>query len=82
MLEVFDASTASGSMMISSRAAKIFRLHGLVLDHRFDDELAVPQSDRSVVNVSLASVASRSLSASLPLLTMRSSEAVMRLRPR
>ena len=43
MLDVFDASTASGSVMSSSSSAKILRLDGLVLDDRLDDQLAVGQ---------------------------------------
>ena len=43
MLDVFDASTASGSVMTSSSSAKISRLDGLVLDDRLDHQLAVGQ---------------------------------------
>ena len=43
MLDVFDASTASGSVMSSSSSAKILRLDGLVLDDRLDHQLAVGQ---------------------------------------
>ncbi len=43
MLDVFDASTASGSVITLSSSAKILRLDGFVLDDGLDDQLAVGQ---------------------------------------
>ena len=81
MLDVFDASTASGSVMTSSSSAKILPL---TASSSMTASMTSWRSDRSarlVVNLSLASAASRSRSVSLPPLTPRSSDLVMRAVP-
>ncbi len=43
MLDVFDASTASGSVITRVELGEDLGLDGLVFDHRLDDELTVGQ---------------------------------------
>lgn len=82
MLEVLDASTASGgSVMSSSSCAKILPLTASSSTTASITSWRSDSSASSVVNVSRASVASRSASESLPLLVARSSEEVTRSRP-
>ena len=81
MLDVFDASTASGSVMSSSSSAKILALTASSSTTASITSWRSDRSARLVVNFSFASAASRSRSVTLPALTPRSSDLVMRLRP-
>ena len=81
MQEVFDARTASGSVMSSSSSAKILALTASSSTTASITSWRSDRSARLVVNVSLPSAASRSPSVSLPLAAARSNDVVMRLRP-
>ena len=81
MLEVFDASTASGSVMSSSSSAKILALTASSSTTASITSWRSDRSARLVVNFSFASAASRSRSVTLPALTPRSNDLVKRLWP-
>ena len=81
MLEVFDASTASGSVMTRSSSEKIWALTASSSTTASITSCRSARSLSSVVKVSWSSARSRSRSVTLPALTPRSSDFTMRLRP-
>jgi hypothetical protein len=81
MLDVFDASTASGSVMASSSCAKTFALTAASSTIASTTSWRSARSATSVATLNRASASSRSASVSLPRLTPRSSDATMRPRP-
>ncbi|CPY67701.1 Uncharacterised protein [Mycobacteroides abscessus] len=81
MLEVLDASTASGSVITSSSLAKIEDLMDSSSMTASMTSWRSAKSARSVVNFRLATAASRSRSVIFPAETPRSSDLVIRSRP-
>src|SRR6516162_2868114 len=81
MLEVLDASTASGSVTTRSSSAKICALTASSSRMASITSCRSARSFKSVVRVSWLSARSRSRSVTLPALTPRSSDFTMRLRP-
>ncbi|CFE39416.1 Uncharacterised protein [Mycobacterium tuberculosis] len=81
MLEVFDASTASGSVTTRSSSAKISDLTASSSTTASITSCLSDRSLRSVVKVNRPRARSRSRSVTLPALTARSSDFTMRLRP-
>jgi len=81
MLDVLDARTASGSVITRSSSAKMPVLMSSSSITASMTNCRSASSARSVVNLSLATAASRSRSVIFPALTPRSTDLTIRLRP-